>query len=128
MRPLLPLLALLIAAPAAAHIDTPQEALASALKGMVPDGRPEQCLLSRQADDVRLVDEHTIVYRMGASRAWVNHPRGGCLGLQPGRTLITHSPEGQLCAGDLTHVVDLVSHMQYGTCSLGAFEPWRRAK
>jgi hypothetical protein len=88
---------------------------------------PMTCLPSRQANDMVVIDDNTIVFRDGA-RVYVNHPQGGCSQLSQGHTaLVSHQigEEGP-CRGDVAQVVDTFSHDAVGSCVWGDFIPYVR--
>ena len=62
------------------------------------------------------------------SRVYVNRPTGGCPSLDGGRFLITRSPTGNLCAGDIVSVREPGPGPDVGSCALGDFTPYRRAR
>jgi|SRR6478672_4147979 hypothetical protein len=89
---------------------------------------PISCLPTRKANDMQVIDENTIAFRDGSNRVYINHPAGGCNQLSQGHTaLVTHQigEEGP-CRGDVAQVVDTLSHMTLGSCSLGDFTPYVR--
>src|SRR5439155_13048568 len=54
-----------------------------ALAGKVPQA-PISCLPSYQSGDMRTIDDGTILFRQGSSRAWVTHMIAPCTGLASG--------------------------------------------
>jgi hypothetical protein len=58
----------------------------------------------------------------------VNRPPGGCPELKFSRALITRTTSNQLCRGDIATVFDTVSGIQFGSCGLGDFTPYRRVR
>jgi hypothetical protein len=64
-----------------------------------------------------------------SSIVYVNHPSGGCPELGSDRYLVTRSPTGQLCAGDIVTVRETgPGGIETGSCALGDFTPYRRAR
>lgn len=122
-KPLLPLAALALL-PALAIAATPEQRLATALRGLEPAGPAQRCLYL-PTDDARIIDSNSFVFRSG-SRAWVNHPLGGCSAATPSATLVLNEPEGHPCRGDIVRLADLSTHSTYGSCALGDFLPYRR--
>jgi hypothetical protein len=111
---------------AAAQAAQEQAAFQKALAGRVPAGRPVACLPHYATNDTVNLSENTILFRQGGT-TYVNHPPGGCPGLNNGfYVLVTRSVGGQLCRGDIANVADISNHMIVGTCTMGDFIPYRR--
>ena len=49
---------------------------------------PISCLPHYHANDMRVIDENTIVFRNGSRRVYVAHMNGGCSGLGSGHTTL----------------------------------------
>jgi hypothetical protein len=77
---------------------------------------------------MQTIDDSTIVFRQGGSRAWVAHMEGPCSGLANGHyALVTRQYGGQgLCHGDIARIVDTLSRSQVGSCVFGDFTPYVR--
>jgi hypothetical protein len=88
-------------------------------------GAPISCLPSRRANDMVVIDDDTIAFKDGA-RVYINHPEGGCSQLSQGHTaLVTHEyAQPGPCRGDVAQVVDTLSHISVGSCTLGEFTPY----
>lgn len=71
------------------------------------------------SDDVLLYDDGATIY--------VNTPYLGCPGAR-GNAMISSTPAGRLCSGDIVLVQDLIAGVQLGSCSLGEFVPFRKVK
>lgn len=118
-----------VAACAATPADQPrtlraQQELDRYLVGKVA-GRPQACLPTFRRDETITIDERTILFRAGANRVWRNDPPGGCNGLgRPGVSMVTRTPTGQLCRGEIVQLVDLTAGITVGSCSLGDFTPF----
>jgi hypothetical protein len=90
-------------------------------------GKAEKCLPTYRSNDMTIIDDNTILFRDGRT-VYVNHPLGGCNNLhQSGRALVTKNFGPQLCRGDLATVIDNVSGIPVGACSLGDFVPYRKS-
>jgi hypothetical protein len=100
-----------------------------ALQGKVPQP-PISCLPSYRAGDMKTIDESTILFRQGSSRAWVAHMEGPCTGLGSGHyALVTHQFGGQgMCRGDIAQVVDTLNRIPVGSCVFGDFTPYVRPR
>ena len=75
------------------------------------------------------IDDSTIAYVDSPSRVYVNHLRGECSNLRSGfYTLVVRSNGTGTCRGDIADVTDVRTGMTAGTCSLGEFVPYTRAR
>lgn len=88
-------------------------------------GASVACVGLRQLGGNRSVDG-AIVFGDGNRRIYVNRPRQPCPSLANGRSLIVHTPTGQLCRGDIAVVADITSRSEIGACGLGDFTPYDR--
>jgi hypothetical protein len=98
------------------------------LAGKVPQA-PVSCLPSYNANDMIVVDENTVAFRVSASRLYVTHMQGPCNGLSPGGpyALLTRQfGSAGLCRGDIAQVIDTVNHFTVGSCTFGEFTPYVR--
>src|SRR5574338_1225840 len=94
------------------------------LAGKVAEA-PVSCLRSYNANDMEVIDESTIAFKVGTRRVYVNHMQGGCANLGGPYTLVTHGFGGQgLCRGDIAQVVDIRNHFAIGSCVFGDFIPY----
>ncbi len=103
-----------------------QERLDKALAGRVA-GAAVDCVDAGRIGGPDIIDSRTILYRdMG--RVWRNDLPDQCRALQPGRILVVRLWGGQLCRGDLVDIADGGSSIPMGSCRLGAFTPYEKAK
>ncbi len=89
-------------------------------------GEPVNCIPSRTADNSIRVSDDIILYRVSKRLVYRNDLANSCLGL--GRNddiLIVKTYGSQLCDGDIIHLVDRLSGINKGACSLGQFVPYR---
>jgi hypothetical protein len=101
-----------------------QEKLAKELAGLVP-GKPETCINQfpqKQSSGFGA----TILYRVNSKLVYRNDTVGGCEGIARGDILVTRTPSGQLCRGDIAQTIDQTSRFPTGSCSFGDFVPYRR--
>lgn len=124
--------AALAACTASAVPDTPspraQRDLAEALAGRT-QGPAVRCIPNYRANNMRVIDDSTILFQDGRT-VYLQKPRGECFGIGNGsRTLVTR-PFGttDLCDGDINRTIDLVSHIEGGSCVFGPFVPYTKAK
>lgn len=103
-----------------------QQELAEALAGRVA-GRPVSCLPNYRANDMRIIDDWTILFRDGRT-IYLQNPRGGCPGIGSRRNILVTRLFGtnQLCSGDISHLVDPVSGIGGGACVFSEFVPYTR--
>jgi hypothetical protein len=88
---------------------------------------PVNCLPSYNANDMVVIDENTVAFRVGTRRVYVAHMQGGCPNLSPGGpyALLTKQYGGSgLCHGDIAQVIDPVNHITVGSCAFGEFTPY----
>src|SRR3569623_811684 len=96
--------------------------------GKVP-GAPVQCLPSYNMNDMVVIDESTVAYRLGGNRVYVNHLQGACNGLGRNAILVTNSLAGsECCGGDFVTLGDEASHLLSGWCAVGEFFPFSRPR
>lgn len=95
------------------------------LEGKVA-GQTTSCLPSYNADDMRVIDDNTVVFRQGAKRVYVAHLEGGCPNLgRGGYAMVTKQfGSGALCNGQIATVVDTGSGTTVGSCVFGDFTPY----
>lgn len=117
--PLLPLAAVLVAAPVAAAPDVDR------LLSGTPDGRPEHCIRQRDLRGQTIVNQSTIVFERGNGR-YYRSDVGACAALRPDRAIVTREIAIGICEGDPFEVFDNVSRIGYGSCTFGPFVPYRR--
>lgn len=127
-----PLFAASIALIATGCAQTPRERLATQeanaaaaqkldkeLAGLTP-GRSGACMPRFPTSQVKAFGP-TIVYTVSRGLKYRTDTAGGCERVGRGDILITRSPQGQLCQGDIATTVDSASRMFSGSCSFGPF-------
>jgi hypothetical protein len=90
---------------------------------------PVTCLPSYNANDMVVIDENTVAFRIGSGRLYLAHMQGPCNGLSPGGpyALLTRQfGSAGLCRGDIAQVIDTVNHFTVGSCTFGDFTPYVR--
>jgi hypothetical protein len=102
---------------------TGEAELARLLEGRVA-GRPMDCLMLTQTDDVRIIDKTALVYGSGRT-IYVNRPRHP-QDLDRDDILVTRLHMPQLCKLDAVRLHDRSSHMFSGFVTLEQFVPYRR--
>lgn len=103
-----------------------QQELDKALAGHVA-GKPVNCIPNYRANDMRIIDDWTILFEDGRT-IYMQTPRGGCPGIDSHRNTLVTQLRGtnQLCSGDIQHLVDLPIGMQAGSCVFGPFTPYTK--
>lgn len=129
MRASVPFLALAFAACASSENPTAQTAAAeevpAALMGEVI-GKPVSCLTSRNIEHIDAVTDRVVLIRMRGGGVYRAEPQPSCPRLSRAGTALTYkTTSNQLCNIDPVTVFDPVSGIFYGTCTLGAFTPYR---
>jgi len=99
--------------------------LDTVLAGRTP-GKAATCIQQNFIDDSETFDG-AILYRMKGGPDYLNRPPQ-CSQLRPDRGLVSRTPSTSICAGDIVQIVDFTSHFNYGSCGLGEFVPYPRAK
>jgi len=91
-------------------------------------GAPIRCLPRYGSTDVQVIDDWTVLFRQGGT-VYVQHPPGGCSGIGSNRnTMVSRIwGNGQVCSGDIQHLVDLSTGIGGGSCVFGPFIPYPRA-
>jgi hypothetical protein len=92
-------------------------------------GAPQTCVSQQLLGGNKTYGEGVIVFegQTRGSTIYVNHPPAGCPELRYDRALRTRTTSTQLCSNDIITVFDPVSHIDYGSCSLGEFVPYRKS-
>lgn len=101
-----------------------EAALAKRLEGLTP-GKAVTCLSPRAVTQVKIYND-TAVYVASRDRVWVNKTNGRC-----GRNdddIIVSRTNGQYCRGDILETRDRAGGFFSGSCALGDFVPYTRAK
>jgi hypothetical protein len=91
-------------------------------------GRPINCLPNYNANDMSIIDGHTIGFRVTSRTSYLVHLGPGCelLGTGNYALLSRQFGGGGLCRGDIQQVVDTLNHTNMGSCTITAIEPYTR--
>jgi hypothetical protein len=115
-------------APAQAQAAQHEADLAAALSGRTA-GPPQDCVSEADLGGNKSYGRDVILFTGRTNDVvYVNRPAGGCPTLDFGRAIKTQTPMTKLCRGDIVTVFDPVSSIEFGSCSLGEFTPYRRAQ
>ena len=113
--------------PAQAQAAEDEAGLAAALSGRIA-GPPQDCVNQLDLGGNRSYGRDVILFSGRTNDVvYVNRPAGGCPDLYSGRALKTKSTTTRLCRGDIVTVFDPFSGVEFGSCGLGEFTPYRRA-
>lgn len=112
---------------AAGSAQAARPSLDKALAGRIP-GKAEACIQQSWIDQTDIFDNGSILYHMKSGPDYLNTPSPSCAGLRANAGLISSTPTGQICRGDIVQIVDFTSGFNYGSCGLGDFIPYSRAK
>ncbi|NYD89167.1 hypothetical protein [Sphingomonas melonis] len=116
-----------LATPAvAAHPDTPEIQLETALAGRVA-GKATNCITLSGVNSTQIINGKAIIYRAG-SRLYLNEPRSGAESLRDDDILFTRTFGSHLCSIDTVRLIDRGSRVPRGFVSLGRFVPYTKAK
>ncbi len=121
--PLAAVLSLLI--PGAADAFRNTQTVEQVLAGRTP-GKPVSCIQQPQIDSSQIFDSGAILYRMKGGPDYLNDPH--CPSLKQDRSIASRTPSTSLCSGDILHVFEPVSGLDYGSCPLNDFVPYARIK
>lgn len=114
-------------APAPVALDAKQQSRMAMLVGGKVAGTPRSCLPNWRTHDMTAIDDMTLVFRESPGRVWVQKPQNPCNLVSVGPyALVTRTPTGQLCRGDIAQVIDTMSGANVGSCVMGDFVPYVR--
>lgn len=93
--------------------------LVKALAGLTP-GQSSSCMPRFSNTQVQAFGP-TIVYTVSRGLKYRTETSGGCERVGRGDILVTRSPSGQLCQGDIATTIDQTARTFSGSCSFGPF-------
>lgn len=114
---------------AAALIAVPASAGSTPLDPGTPTGAAARdCLNTRLIRTTKIVDDRTLLFRIGKDWFRNDLPHGGCAGLRADRAFgYRTSNAQQLCSIDTITVIDPGVGTTWGSCGLGKFIPVKLA-
>ena len=120
--------AILFALPAASSKPrlTDAERLDKALAGRIA-GKPVSCVSLRELDGSEVIGDD-ILYKVSRTLLYRNQSSGGCESARRGDALITRTHSSRLCQGDIVRTADVQAGFESGSCILGTFVPYRKAR
>ncbi len=123
MRSSLIALSLVLASAALAAPSTPRLTPAQATVAALPATGPQRrCVQLRDVLRTTPAGPKAILFEVGVNRWLRNDLRTSCPANRD-RILVIRSTIGALCEGDYVDVVDPVSRIEYGGCTLGRYTP-----
>ena len=111
-------------APTVAAAPTMGPKLQARLKDRVA-GEPVSCVPVSSRTKTSVLDRNAIIVARGPTY-YVNFP--GCSTLRDERALVIDGDKRRVCEGDAMMIMDLDSGITYGSCEMGPFIPYERAK
>jgi len=114
------------AARAQADAAATQAKLGKELAGLAPSGTSD-CLDYVGSTSMKAFGS-TLVYTANPNLKYVTNTGGGCEAVQRGDVLVTKSPTGRLCRGDIATTVMPQARVQTGSCAIGGFTVYKREK
>ena len=100
-----------------------QAELGKELAGLTPT-ETRDCMDNYQSSSLKAYGG-TLVYSVSKSLKYVNDTGGGCEAVERGDILVTTSPSGRLCRGDIARTVMPGSRTPSGSCALSSFTTYR---
>lgn len=117
LRTLLLTAAIAAAVPAAAEKTPPTDPMT-----LKATGESRTCIPTRANISTKQAGDSVLMFRVGSN--WFrNELRARCPWMRDDRILIFRTPTTQYCELDPFEVVEPVSRISYGICSLGRFTP-----
>jgi Family of unknown function (DUF6491) len=93
------------------------------LAAFEPTGDHKTCLGLRQISQIKALDEHNFLVRVGVNKYYLNKVSGRCSGADRTFNRIQYTTTtGQICRNEIISVVDNSTGLINGSCSLGDFE------
>ncbi|MFN7398382.1 MAG: hypothetical protein ACK5SX_04785 [Sandaracinobacter sp.] len=109
---------LAMAAPALAEKAPPTDPMTLTAKG-----EPRTCIPNRTNVSTKAAGQSVLMFRTGGGNWFRNELRARCPVLRDDRILIFRTTTTQYCELDPFDVVDPISGINFGICSLGKFTP-----
>jgi hypothetical protein len=97
--------------------------LEAALAGYTP-GRGQGCLPPGTPRRTRYFGD-TILYEISGNLIYRTDTNGGC-NLDRDDILVTRTPMGRSCSGDIVQTIDRAARFPTGACAFGEFVPYRK--
>ncbi len=86
-------------------------------------GDYQTCLGLRQINQIKALDEHNFLVRVGLNQYYLNRVSGRCTGASSTFNRLQYTTSiSQLCRNEIVSVIDNTTGFVSGSCSLGDFE------
>lgn len=112
-------------APTVAEAPTMGPKLQARLKGRVA-GQPVSCVPVSSRSKTSVLDRNAVLISRGQETYYVNFP--ACSTLREDRALVVDADKRRVCEGDDMMIMNLETGISYGSCEMGPFIPYERAK
>lgn len=99
--------------------------LAKAIEGRTA-GPPVSCVRQRDVRNTRGGGGNTILFDGTGGTVYVNQARGSCPAILPWHAISHRSISTNICTGEVVRIFDPQTGIEFGSCSLGEFVPYRR--
>ena len=97
--------------------------VAEELAGFERTGETRNCLSLSRIDQIKPLDDHYFLVRVGVNDYYLNEVRGRCTGAGRFSNRLQYTTSlSQLCRNEIIRVVDNTSGFTVGSCGLGSFE------
>lgn len=97
------------------------------LAGDVGNEKSPNCLSMSNIKEIKVVDDHTLVFHMQGGKKYINHLPNKCSGLKS-NSFVHETSLNNYCDLDIITVLDTRIGMRLGSCPLGKFEPYVELK
>ncbi len=101
--------------------------IAKALAGFTP-GKPVNCIPQFRPTYSTEAIGDSILYRFNNRLIYLNKTSGRCDNVRRSDALVIRNVGPQLCRGQIIQTVDLFVGIETGSCALGDFTPYTKAK
>ncbi|MDZ7627888.1 MAG: DUF6491 family protein [Parvularculaceae bacterium] len=123
MRFILPFAVIALGACATGGPSPIDEGAAARLASLDRSGDTQTCLNLPLINEIRAVDEDTLLIRSGANNWYVSELPRRCNGVVNRGNRIEYTTSlSQLCRNDILRIVDNVNGFLTGSCGMGSFE------
>ncbi|HEX8528122.1 hypothetical protein [Allosphingosinicella sp.] len=99
--------------------------LGDALAGKTA-GEPVSCVSIRHLGGSRAYGRNVILFNGPGDTVYLNRTRSACPAMRPSHATRVRTTGTQICSGEPIFVFDPQDGVEYGSCPLGEFVPYRR--
>ena len=89
-------------------------------------GTPTTCLPAFGVNDMKVIDQNTVVFRESRRKVYVARLSEGCSNLgQRGYVMLTRQVGRiQICQGEVVRIIDAMNGLTVGSCAFSEFTPY----